>query len=177
MPHHGEGVGVAGVTHYKRILEPIGVNDFGGQNPPAVGRVYLRPYQVEFPMTIDRLALVVRVANGNGILGVYEDNGDTPAGGALVVESAAIAFVFGVQEFPIVPVSLVGQLIWIALEGSDATASWGRTGLTAVAANATLDQYFYDRGAFGALTDPCPAVAVYDGAPPWISYMRVASVP
>lgn len=167
-----------GVAHYNRVHPSLGSTYYAGTVTATVGRVRLKPIIVNFEETVDRLAYINRAANGNLIAGIYEDNGDTPAGGSLVKESASVACVLGVQEVAVTDTSLTEGLYWLAYIFDDVTAQWARSASTNIIEdNATLVGKYYDRaGGYGALTDPCPAVAT-DNNNSIISYMRVKSVP
>lgn len=81
-------------------------------------RLYATPYQATFRQTLDRIGWCnLDVAQGNVKLAIYEDNGDTPVGGALIVGSASIA-VAGIQrkqEATIADTQLDPGLYWLIL--------------------------------------------------------------
>lgn len=166
--------------HYARML--YGVLAKSGWSPltlDTAGRVMLVPIQIEFQMTLDRIGLLKGATiAGNLIVGIYEDNGDTPFDGALVVESASVAMSAGTfrkQEITIANTLLDPALYWLAIETDDTTAVvYGFP--STLSYEGTLQAYYYDRaGGYGALTDPCPAVVRESEAP--VLYVRVASVP
>lgn len=149
-----------------------------GQNP-VVAQVYIRPFQLEYPMTLDRIGMRHGTANGNFRAAIYADNGDTPVGGALLVESASIAVAWGVQEIPIGPISLPAGLYWRPVMYDDATDAVLRCSTTTLIDQfGTLGMHEYLRGGgvYGAFVDPCPATVIED-THPFVGYLRVASVP
>lgn len=55
-------------------------------------RIYFQPYIARFQQTINDIGWInANPVQGNVKVGVYDDNGDTPVGGALLQGSAAIA--------------------------------------------------------------------------------------
>jgi len=178
MPHHGEAVGGGGggATHYFRYIHLLQSKHAAGNNNVTAARVYLQMIQIPVEMTIDRIAHCVVVQNGNIIRGIYEDNGLTPAGGALVVESASVALgAAGWDEITVADTTLAEGLYWLALESDDATANLRR--VDSLSVPTISGHYFYNRAlGYGPLTDPCPAILGPD-AYCWMGYLRVASVP
>ena len=163
-----------GVPHYRRYIWDNLVHI---SNPVAVAvRVYLCPVEIMVPMTVDRVMFINNtVSTGNFRVGIYYDNGDTPAGGALIVESGSVATV-GVsqkQEVTIADTSLDEGLYWLAFQKSLAADSHF-CNYTRIALGGTLQTHTY-ASAYGAFTDPCPAVAATGTVP--ILGVRVASVP
>lgn len=165
-------------AHFSRVDEPIGANYSAANANPVAARVYIRPLNVVTTRTYDILGYICATANGNVRMCFYEDNGDTPVGGALIVETASVACAVVAQEIAIAATQIDESLIHIALQFSDATAvlrvgSWQHI----TENNATVKEYFYDRGGgYGAFTDPCPAAAVNTGQSP-VMFSRVASLP
>jgi hypothetical protein len=94
---------------------------------------------------------------GNIRLGLYRDNGDTPAGGALVVETASVALANFKNEVVIADTVLEPGLYWFALQNDDATPVFITSDQTE-SLGGTLQCYVFAQG-YGAFTDPCPAVA------------------
>ena len=176
MPHHGEGVDVAGVVHYARYLWDLFiVRGWAAMASPA-NWASIVPFQAEYAVTIDRIFHHNdTVSAGNFRAGIYADNGDTPVGGALLAESAAVATT-GVnqkQEVPIPPLSLPAGLYWLAHQKDD-DADRLYIHPQAESAGGTLIGRAYAL-AFGPFTNPCPAAPITNS--PTQLGVRVASVP
>lgn len=181
LVHDHDGVWHTGIDfadhhgHYARILWGIlGRGTFSAVL--AASRVFLTPFQAEYTITVDRILHVNRNPSvGNFRQAIYADGGDTPVGGALLVESAS-TLTTGVdrkQELTIADLQLTPGLYWLALnkdtagDNLNAThASYGRGG--------TLTGFSFAH-AYGAFPNPCPAAATYINTP--IMGVRVKSVP
>jgi hypothetical protein len=102
--------------------------------------------------------------------------GDTPVGGAVVVQSASIAKsgTSRAQEFTIVDTQLLPGLYWVAVRSSEATSKYTRHDLVNWITGGTLIPRYYD-AAYGVLTDPCPAVNALTECPG--IYVRIKSIP
>jgi hypothetical protein len=112
-------------------------------------------------------------------VGIYRDNGDTPVGGAVVVQSASIAKsgTNRTQEFTVATTSLQPGLYWIALVSDENTTKFDRYGVSEFFTGGTFFAAYYDRGGgYGALTDPCPAITALTSMA-LHAFVRVASVP
>lgn len=148
-------------------------------NTMTTARVYLMPVQVLFLSTVDRICVIcAAVSAGNMTVGIYEDNGGTPVGGALVVESASLAKPgnFRHVEYTIADTQLVPGLYWVAVESDEATTILIDVEMFGGLIGRPIEPHTYDRaGGYGPLTDPCPATANPAHAP--LMYLRVASVP
>lgn len=154
------------IPHYKRVIIPVGGIHNDNNQAPGVGNVYLRPFEVEYPLTVDEITLFIINAAGNIIQGIYDDGpaGDTPEGGAVLAEHASLAAVGGGQSVALALTALEEGLYWVAFEASDNAIRIASTNTnTLLEANSTLTQYRYARGGgYGALTDPCPVCASPD---------------
>jgi len=143
----------------------------------ATARCYLAPIEVRVRVTVDRIVVGWRTpAVGNVRAAIYKDNGDTPEGGALVVESASVAKVGTWQKQEIVIASTVLEpgLYWLSIQ-SDENTSVVDSEVDGIAQGGTLNAKYYDRGGgYGAFTNPCPAVTLTSDCP--IIFLRVASV-
>jgi hypothetical protein len=176
--NHPEGLGSQlHHTHYDRMRATILPPNLVATTNPTEGRVYLLPYIVPFQHTVELIGYVAGAVAGNCIVGIYADDGDTPAGGALIVESASVAIpavANHMKELAIADTQLAAALYWLAIEFDDDSSAF--RDIPAQLVDGTLVAYYYDRaGGYGALTDPCPAVTEQaDG--PWM-YTIIASVP
>lgn len=173
---------IVGPSAYARILVPLHGNPHAGNSGVTIGRVYLRPLEVQFTVTVNSADIWVQAQAGNVILGIYRDNGDTPAGGAVVAEtpSTVVGVATRAQEIAYsASARLTPGLYWVAFEASNSvTARFGRLeDDILLESNATLRTWYYDRaGGYGALTDPCPVVTVHDYLT-WMQHINVLSIP
>jgi hypothetical protein len=138
----------------------------------------MAPIQISVTLTIDRIAVIWGgTTAGNARIALYRDNGDTPVGGALVVQSASIAKAGTTrkQEFTIAATQLTPGLYWIAIQSDENTSKFERIDL-AYEAGGTLTGYYYTLGGYGVFTNPCPASAATAAICPG-GYVRVASIP
>lgn len=144
----------------------------------TIARVYLVPYQARVTQTVEAIGWCSgAVAAGNYITGIYEDNGDTPVGGAVIVESpsAAVPGANQLVESTILATQIDPALYWLAVEFDDNTNTARRID-GSVKQGGTLETHFYLRAmGYGALTDPCPATTTQQHNP-W-QYLLIASVP
>lgn len=143
----------------------------------VVNRVYLMPLEVPFTATVNRIAVTYFTpVAGNIRAGIYQDNGDTPFGGSLLVESASVAKsgTDRAQEIVIAATQLTPGLYWTAVVSDEATTMVFRI-LWRMWETASLVSRKYLLGVYGPLTNPCPAVTSESATP--CVYMRVTSVP
>jgi len=143
----------------------------------VTARVKLIPFEVPVRLTVDRIIICYRTpAAGNIRAGIYKDNGNTPQGGALLVESASVAKAgaWQKQEIVISDTELEPGLWWAAIQSDENT-----TVIEGEAAEyfkgGSLQCMYYDLGAYGPFTNPCPAVAVAPSRQP-VVLLRVKSV-
>ena len=126
----------------------------------TVGRVNM----IHIELTEAQSISAINISNGatiagNITVGIYAEGApNTPAGGAVLVQSASTAHagsnVF--QSIAITPTWLPAGGYYIALICSDATSDIYRLGALSLYDG---QGFYYDRaGGYGALTDPCPAV-------------------
>jgi len=131
-------------------------------------RVFLSPIWIPRAMTVSRLSFNVITAGGGGTrfrFGLYADNGVTPAGGALLEDSGDLdATVTGVKTLTFAtPRKLARGFIWGFVETEDAviamtcSTSTNATLFTDIGSEKLIGCY-YTLGAYGAPTNPCPAV-------------------
>jgi len=125
-------------------------------------------------MTVDALVITINAANRNVRLGLYNDNGLLPDGGALVVESGAVATAVGKLECPIANTRLTPALYWLGTQNDNAALQVVSNQTQSDATGATPRGRRYVQ-AFGAFTNPCPAT-VAENTPP-IGKLRVLSIP
>mgnify|MGYP001566861339 CR=1 FL=1 len=147
-----------------------GILNFGtpGSISSVAGRVYLTALWVPRHFTISRITVNVNssAASGNSLrLGLYEDNGGTPAGARLLEDSGNIAAdTTGVKVFILPsPRALRAGIYWIALETEAAvTAHISRNGTLPVLSEVGSERMgggFFDRaGGYGPFPSPCPTV-------------------
>lgn len=167
--HHG---------HYARYLTDV-LSGFGATVIAVkwVGHVYLSPLQVPFAVTIDRLGYVANdVGVGDNVrMGIYADNGDTPAGGVLLAETASVASVYGKNELTISSLALQARLYWLAYQNQNGNV-WVYSAGLAAGWVGTLNWKHYD-GFFpyGPFANPCPAAPTHQNGV--TMFVRVASTP
>lgn len=144
-----------------------------GTQAGTAGRVFLTPLWIPRSAIISRISINVSTAGGASTslrLGLYNDNGGTPDGGALLEDSGNIAatstgvktFTLGSQRY------LEAGLYWLAYETEDGIIVVNRHNGTAFfteIGDEKMQGCHYDRGGgFGALTDPCPSVTANNSA-------------
>ena len=142
------------------------------------GRVFLVPLQVEVQCHIDTICFVVTTQAGNVRVGIYRDNGDTAAGGALVVESASVACgaAGSVQEVAVADTELTPGFYWVAIQSDTTTAVLYRgSGAHATSGSLRVER-FDNGGGYGAFDNPCPAIG-YPGVGHIHFHLLVSSVP
>ncbi len=150
----------------------------------TAARVFMTPFWLARSVVVSRMSCQVTTVGGAGTflrLGLYLDNGSTPAGGALIVDSGNIAAdVLGIRTFTLTtPVFIEAGIIWAALETQDGIVVFnrysGQPGFAEVGSE-RLSGGRYDRGGgFGALTDPCPAVTS-DAATNFLARLRIDTI-
>lgn len=166
-------------VYARYIWDVFSPNDRVGNtlfNP--VGRVFLVPLQIRSTVTVDRIGFLIDVQAGNVRVAIYNDSGDTPAGAALVVESASVALgdVSNKQEVNIANTRLIPGLYWLAIQGDDIAGGVMRSHV-AFGRGGTLQTYRFDNfGGYGAFENPQATALVQYNAPN-IMFVRVASVP
>lgn len=144
----------------------------------ALDFISLAPVQVAETITVDRLCVLPgTVVAGNIRLGLYNDNGLVPDGGALIVETASVAAAApGRQEVAIANTRLTPGLYWFAEINDNATlrllAAWGGSD-TSGASPAPHGKSCAQ--AYGPFTNPCPATANHSFCP--VGILRIASIP
>jgi hypothetical protein len=135
--------------------------------------VFLAPIDIPYTITIDRLIWWAgATAAGNGRIGIYAAGAtDTPAGGALQVESASIALAgtLRMEMWTVADTQLSKGQYYIGIQCDNAASVWWCTRDE----NKYLAYYFSQ--AYGAFTDPCPAVTAYNYIPSVGA--RVKSIP
>jgi len=128
----------------------------------TVARVYLTPVQVPFDLYVDRLWFVGRNQAGNMHGGIYKDNGDTPAGGEVVLDSGSVSTptTLGGCYIDLTETFLERGQYWVALEFDNALVDILEMIYYGPPRSPTgYGGVYYDRpGGYGALIDPCPAV-------------------
>ncbi|GAJ06618.1 unnamed protein product, partial [marine sediment metagenome] len=128
--------------------------------PIVVNRFYTVPFKVEFTVTLDRIGWIQGTLAGNCRGGIYRDNGDTPVGGALIVDSGLLAVPAGAQrkkEIPIVSTRLTPGLYWVGATFDDIVNTINRIDLTVVP-DGTLPASWFLNAPAAALANPYPAI-------------------
>lgn len=153
---------------------PRGGDAYYGQRPFTANYVFLTPIDIPYTLTIDRLMWWTgTAAAGNMRIGIYaEGAADTPAGGALQVESASVAVINArnCQAVTVADTSLTAGQYYIGIMGSNAACNWWGS------RDETGDfAYEFNPHAYGAFPDPCPAVNYYNYIP--MLGVRVKSIP
>jgi len=149
---------------YARYLSGLPwLGDFGPFASEAAGRVYLCPIDISHSVIVDRIVYQVgTVSNGNLRGGIYRvgSTADSPAGGALVVETASIAQAAGsaIELLTIAATLLVPGQYFLAFQFDGSTAQFHEHYDPSLAVFA----YYSRSGGYGAFTDPCPAVTAHD---------------
>lgn len=167
-----------GARHYNRMIwSALSKGDLLAQN--SLPRyLYLHPLIIEHLLSIDRIGWINGVAAGSVIVGIYEDNGDTPDGGALIVGSVAVACAGNnqKQEQTIATTRLNPSLYWLVIlpQGAISINCMGSND-AAMGIGGTLQQYYFNLGS-DILPDPCPTGLTAAGNLPLL-YARIASVP
>jgi len=128
--------------------------------PAAAGTVYLCAIDVPWDCIVDRLqAHIAAVNSGHVRLGLYREGStqDSPAGGALVVESASTAPP-GASRPIVASVSdtlLTRGLHFLAVQADNTTVT-----IQIIYAASAIWSYSYTRaGGYGAFTNPCPSAS------------------
>lgn len=165
-------------TTYKRYVRPVFCYQANTTLTMVAARVYLIPIEIERKMTVDRICVPISTpVAGNIRACIYADNGDTPVGGALIVESASVAKgnPVGRQEIVIVDTTLEAGLYWVAVQSDESTTVLISES-DSFSMRGTLKGEFYDiAGGYGAFTNPCPGVGEFSGATVILS-LRVKSL-
>ena len=145
----------------------------------VIGRVALVPFVVAHTYYIDQFILPLRAgsASGNNFRAcIYADNGDTPVGGKLMVDSGQFTgkYPYNPDVAPLTPsITLANQVrldagqYWVGAQSDSAVPAFSRNnsfagGTDCVAVNSLpasfLGSYYDNPGGFGAFQNPCPAV-------------------
>lgn len=122
----------------------------------TVGRVYLTPIDVRWPITIDRIIYQVGTTSlGNVRVGLYREGttADSPAGAALVVESASVAqsAINCIQMVTVASTVLTRGQYFVAIQADAIGSMYADT-------DAGSSLAFYYPLVYAAFTDPCPAL-------------------
>jgi len=169
----------AGIQYAFYLMSEIAKTEInaGVTNEPAFS-IWLQPIGVGFTCTVDAVVFAVgSPIAGNVRVGVYRDNGFTPAGGALLAESVSTALIstYRRQHVAIPATRLTPGLYWAALHGDSAQDYYTLDGLPANGSAPNLEQVVAHPGAYGPLPNPCLAVAPSNSLP--LLSLRVASIP
>lgn len=169
---------IASPLRYQRYHMPLWNNINDTSLTMATAIVYLSPIEVNYTMTVDRICVPwMNVAAGNVKAVIYRDNGDTPAGGAVVVVAGSVAKsgTYRKQEIAIADTQLLPTLYWIGIVSDEATSIPVSTS-SYLGRQGTVTTHSYNLVAYvNAFTDPCPAVAAANYEPG--CFFRVKSIP
>jgi len=165
-----------GVSDYARYNSGFhrGATPYPGTRVFATNYVFFTPIDIPYTLTIDRLLWWTgTIAAGNMRIGIYaEGAADTPAAGALQVESASVAVINlrNCQAVVVADTQLTAGQYYIGIMGDTNTCKWYGS------RNETADfAYFLTPHVYGAFPDPCPAVVLYNYIP--MVGVRVKSIP
>lgn len=139
-----------------------------GSTLGTAGRVHLTAVPIFYDGITSRATIRVLTAGGAGtklrIVG-YKDNGNTPAGGALLFDSGDIAAdSTGVKVVIFsAPITVKAGYIWIGIETQDAVVAFNRYAGNPtwgdLAGEVLVGCQFDNPGGYGAVPAICPAVA------------------
>lgn len=139
------------------------------------GDLHLTPVQIEFLCTVEAIGFITENPVSPFVrMGIYYDNGDTPVGGALIVQGGPLAPVVNQKnEVVVAATQLVPGLYWIAfISDGDCdvmSPTWQGLG------GGTIVAYWSDNYGYGALPDPCPAADLRSNQT--CTYLLVSGVP
>jgi len=120
----------------------------------VANRLYAIPIIIRARMNITQLGWRVGAAVGNVRSGIYADNGNTPIGGALLIDCGAVAVLPAVSKQEVACViTLNPGLYWLAMVNDAANQFRGNT--VADALGGTLNSLWVAQ-AYGALPNPFP---------------------
>lgn len=151
----------AAALYGRHLWGPLLPSTIGSMAFGTIGLVYLVPIDVRWPITIDQIMYQVGAAQaGNVRMGIYREGAaaDSPAGAALVVESASVAqsAINCVQMVPLaIPTALTRGQYFIGLQGDNVLGTFQRS----VDAATLFGKQHNNGGAYGAFVNPCPAIA------------------
>jgi hypothetical protein len=156
---------------FTRNFGVSGIDGVGG------GRIDAVPINIPFTMTVDRILIVLQGAAGNGILGIYRDNGFTPVGGALVVQSASTALADGSNYLVIASTRLTPSLYWIALTNDVGIGNIFHVNNWRMGQGGRLFWCDVNMGVYNPLPDPCPVLNLNASSNFFSAWLRIASIP
>jgi hypothetical protein len=143
-----------------RWIKPYPVYGAVGTTAIAVaGRVYLSAFEISEATIVDGIQISnFATVAGNVTVGIYKMIAEeTTLNAVLIIESASTAQA-GVSTGQLIPITATSLSIgryYLAVEYSDATATYGKINVSTVVKQ--WSQYYDRAGGYGALTNPCPA--------------------
>jgi len=149
-----------GHAHYTRFIyqERTSCEQYGPLGPVA-NRLYAIPIQVFKRFNVSKLGWSISVQAGNMRTGIYRDNGDTPVGGALLIDNGAVACAAGNQKQEVnCVITLEPGLYWLAMVLDAAPRLLGSQGWL-LGGTLLKGRVAF---AYGALPNPYPAGFVAD---------------
>ena len=168
-----------------RLSNPVWIRPVFGRcsfhiQAGSINRVWITPIWIPRALTINEAYfwLATASAGQNARIGLYADNGNTPVDGRLLYDSGNIGTgVVGLKGGVMAPLNLPRGLVWAALATSDGVMSFYRESASAWCALSipNFDGCHYTLGAWGALTNPCPAVNANANAKQ-VMFFHVASI-
>jgi len=176
-PEHNATVRLGNPVYLKPFYSSYAAGGVSG----GANAVLLNPLWVPRALTVDEALFRCHVASAgqNFRVGINADNGGTPTDGAVLFDSGNISASPARNiTVPIPPLALTRGIVWVALATSDNVMQFIRdVTQTFVAATALFPMFegcAYIMGAWGPLTNPCPAVAQYQIRP--VIFLHVASI-
>lgn len=139
-------------------------------NTVTAGQVNLVPFVLPYNCWLSKLGIPIEnTSAGNITMGIYEDKGLTPLAGALLATTASSALgadANELKEFSLTSLKFLKKgLYWLASEFSDATTVvfYHHYGFSVATIAGIMKDWHYHQ-AYGALTDPCPALTADNSA-------------
>ena len=123
----------------------------------TAGKVFATPLQIDHPVIVNRIAIFIRtVTAGNVRVGIYRDMGNTPAGGALIVESASTAAAAGstCQEIAIADTYLDRGIYWLVVQSDTTTLELQRASSSFYSTGTLNGKTWANTGAYAAFENP-----------------------
>jgi hypothetical protein len=153
------------------------IQDGGSARNGVANQVQLCPVWLQQAANVQAMTVTATTgsAGTNCRLGLYRDASGTPAGGALITESANISAASAVNKRFVFSsnMRLEAGYVWCAFETQDATVAYRGTANNLLATPSPTLGCVYDTGSFGNLTNPCPAVSNQPSMAPIFSLVLV----
>ena len=150
-----------GHLHYTRVIgQERSTGEWFSSAAQVANRLYAIPIQVFRRFAVSKLGWVISVQAGNIRTGIYRDNGDTPVGGALLIDNGGVACGLGnrKQEVDCVLILEPG-LYWLAMVCDAAPTLIASQGIGVLGGTLLKGRVAF---AYAALPNPFPAGFVAD---------------